>query len=205
VKGGWKFTPAATTTAQNSSTGTWTKGKQTLAITLATADQPQLVATAQAVVQAWRAAGVQASVQVYPLSDFNTNVIRPRQYDAILFGEVVGRSLDLFAFWHSSQRNDPGLNLALYANSKADSLLSQARATTDTVERDKLYTQFAAVIAKDDPAIFLYAPQFVYVVPSSLQGVELGALTTPADRFLNVYQWYTETERVWSAFTNVSQ
>jgi peptide/nickel transport system substrate-binding protein len=193
VKGGWKFDTA---------TGAWTKGKQTLSFTLATADQPQLVATAQAVVAAWRAAGIQASVQVYPLSEFNVNVIRPRQYDALLFGEVVGRSLDLFAFWDSSQRNDPGLNVAMYANSKVDALLSQARATTDTAQRDKLYAQFATDVEKDTPAVFLYSPQFIYVVPKSLQGVELGALTTPSDRFLNVYQWYTETEHVWSVFTN---
>lgn len=193
TKGGWKY---------SETTGSWTKGKQTLSFTLATADQPQLVATAQAVAAAWNAAGIRVTVQVYPLSEFNTNVIRPRQYDALLFGEVVGRTLDLFAFWHSTQRNDPGLNLAMYANSKVDALLSQARATTDNVQRDKLYGQFAAAVEKDAPAVFLYSPQFVYVVPKALQGIELGALTTPAERFLGAYQWYTQTEHVWSMFTN---
>ncbi len=193
AKGGWKF---------NTSTNAWMKGKQTLSFALATADQPQLVATANAVAAAWRASGINVSVQVYPLSEFNQNVIRPRQYDALLFGEVVGRSTDLFAFWHSSQRNDPGLNVAMYANAKVDALLSSARATTDISARDKLYAQFVSAIQKDTPAVFLYSPQFIYVVPKSLQGIELGALTTPSERFLNVYQWYTETEYVWSVFSN---
>lgn len=193
--GGWKF---------NSATGTWTKGKTTLSLTLATADEPELVATADAVAADWQALGVQVQVQVYSLSDLNTTVIRPRQYDALLFGEVVGRELDLFAFWHSSQRNDPGLNLAMYANSHVDSLLTQARAETNTQTRDTLYGQFASQIENDMPAVFLYAPEFVYLVPKSLQGVELGALTTPAERFLNVYQWYTDTEQVWSMFTATS-
>jgi peptide/nickel transport system substrate-binding protein len=139
-------------------------------------------------------------VQIYPLSELNTSVIRPRDYDALLFGEVVGRSLDLFAFWHSSQRNDPGLNLAMYASSKVDTYLSEARATVDETKRNSLYAQFASALQKDSPAVFLYAPEFLYVVPKSLQGVELGALTTPSDRFLNVYQWYSETESVWSVF-----
>ncbi len=192
-KGGWKF---------DSAKNVWTKGKQTLSFTLATADQPELTATANAVADSWRAAGVQVSVQVYALSELNNNVIRPRSYDALLFGEVVGRSLDLFAFWHSSQRNDPGLNLSLYANSKVDSLLASARGTTDQTQREKLYGQFASLLQKDVPAVFLYSPDFVYLVPNSLKGIELGALTTPAERFLNAYQWYTETEYVWSMFTS---
>lgn len=209
-KGGWKFTPAGTSTPRTSDgttglpaqTGIWSKKKDTLTLTLATADEPELVATANAVAEYWRAAGIQVHVQIYSLSELNTNVIRPRAYDALLFGEVVGRSADLFAFWHSSQRNDPGLNLAMYANTKADKLLAQARATTDTHEREQLYLQFASTVEKDEPAVFLYAPEFIYIVPSGLQGIELGALTTPAERFLNVYQWYTDTELVWSIFTN---
>ncbi|MBV9159540.1 MAG: peptide ABC transporter substrate-binding protein, partial [Candidatus Kaiserbacteria bacterium] len=192
-KGGWSFDQAS---------GTWTKNKQTLQFTLTTADAPELVKTADAIATAWRQAGVKVSVQVYPIAELNESVIRPRQYDALLFGEVVGRSMDLFAFWHSSQRNDPGLNLALYANSKADTLLSQARATTNTTDRDKLYSQFADILAKDRPAIFLYAPDFIYVVPKGLHGVTLGALTAPAERFLTVQSWYMDTERVWSIFTN---
>jgi peptide/nickel transport system substrate-binding protein len=190
--GGWSFDDAS---------GTWKNSKkQELSFSLATADSPELVATANALADAWRAAGVRVTVQIYPLSELNESVIRPRQYDAILFGEVVGRELDLFAFWHSSQRNDPGLNLALYASSQADTLLSQARATTDEKTREKLYSQFATLIEKDKPAVFLFAPEFIYAVPKGVHGIELGALTTPAERFLNVYGWYTDTERVWNIF-----
>ena len=194
-KGGWLF---------NTATNEWEKGKLKLAFSLATADEPELVATAQAVAADWGAAGIPVDVHVYPLSDFNTTVLRPRAYDAILFGEVVGRGADLFAFWDSSQRNDPGLNLSLYANSQAGSLLAKARATNDDKTREALYLQFATILQKDAPAVFLYSPAFVYILPSSLHGVSIGAITTPAERFLNVYQWYTETERVWSIFANAN-
>lgn len=191
-KGGWKYA---------SSSG-WTLDKQTLSIKLATADEPELVAAANAVVAAWRAAGIDASVAVYPLSDFNNTVLRPRAYDAILFGEVVGRDADLFAFWHSSQRNDPGLNLALYANTATDKILATARSTNDLRTRISLYAKFASLVEKDRPAIFLYSPEFLYILPASVRGVQIGALTTPSERFLNVYQWYTSTEHVWSFFAN---
>ncbi len=193
IRGGWTFDEAA---------GVWKKKKLELSFSLATADEPELVATVNAVAKYWRAAGIKVAVQIYPLSELNTNVIRPRSYDAILFGEVVGRTADLFAFWHSSQRNDPGLNLALYANSKVDGLLAQARATTERKAREALYVQFDNEIAKDNPGVFLYAPEFIYLVPQSVHGIKLGALSTPSERYQNAYEWYADTENVWSIFTS---
>lgn len=198
TKGGWKFTPAQ---QGDEGKGVWTKKKDTLSLSLATADEPELVASAEKVAEQWRDIGVQVEVQIYSLSELNTNVIRPRSYDALLFGEVVGRSVDLFAFWHSSQRNDPGLNLAMYANSKVDALLAEARTTTDMHDRETLYKKFESIVEEDAPAVFLYAPHFIYVVPEEIQGIQLGALSTPAERFLNVHQWYTQTELIWSIFS----
>jgi peptide/nickel transport system substrate-binding protein len=191
-KGGWTYN-AANNTWQNSK-------KQTLAFTLSTADSPQLVTTANALAAAWKTLGINVAVQVYTLTELNTSVLRPRNYDALLFGEVVGRELDLFAFWHSSQRNDPGLNLSAYVNSKSDSYLSELRATTDVERRAELQQQFVTQLQKDAPATFLYAPEFVYVVPKHLQGIGLGALTTPSERFANAYRWYMDTENVWTFF-----
>jgi peptide/nickel transport system substrate-binding protein len=193
-----------------SSTGIWTKNipksgttpasKQEVSFKLATANEPELVTTANLVAEQWRAIGIDVDVQVYPISDFNNTVLRPRNYDAILFGEVVSRSGDLFAFWHSSQRNDPGLNLSLYANSKADALLSKARTSSSKEERDDLYSQFIEIVQKDRPAIFLYSPDFIYIVPTKIRDIQLGALSSAAERFLNIYQWYSDTERVWEFF-----
>ncbi len=196
-KGGWTFDEA---------TASWTNSKkQELSFSLATAETPELVETANAIAAAWLELGVKVNVQVFPISELNTNVIRPREYDALLFGEVVGRELDLFAFWHSSQRNDPGLNVALYTNSRADTLLSQARATTQIDERKKLYAEFGELVKSDVPAVFLYSPKFIYAVPKSLLGLELGSLSRPAERFHSAYRWYTDTEKVWSIFTDQNQ
>lgn len=205
-RNGWKFSTASSTPVeQGGSTGqvsgVWTKGKDTLTMNLATADTEELVATAQAVADFWKAAGIPTDVQVYPLTEFNQTILRPRAFDAILFGEVVGRSLDLFAFWHSSQRNDPGLNLALYTSASADKSLASSRATTDWETRAGFLREFVTTLVSDRPAIFLYSPDIGYVLPSRVNGVKLGTLTTPADRFASVYGWYEDTERVWNIFT----
>ncbi len=192
TKAGWSYDAGA---------NTWSKDSQKLALTLATVDTEDLVATAQAVADAWNAVGITTSVQIYPLQEFNTTILRPRAYDAILFGEVVGRSLDLFAFWHSSQRNDPGLNLALYTSPSADKELASARDEIESEKREAHLLEFARILSLDIPAVFLYTPLIAYIVPQEVNGVTIETLTTPSDRLAHVYTWYRDTERVWNIFT----
>ena len=139
-------------------------------------------------------------MQVYNISDLNQKIIRPRRYDALFFGEVVGRDPDLFSFWHSSQRNDPGANISMYVNSKVDKILETARGEIDRDKKRQDYANLQTEIEKDNPAIFVYAPFFTYVVPSKIHDLELGIVNIPSDRFFNIYEWYITTSKVWKIF-----
>ena len=150
----------------------------------------------------WEGCFSYARQPVYNQGDLSQNVIRPRKYDALLFGEVIDREVDLFAFWDSSQRNDPGLNVALYANATADKALEQLRTTQSVEQRQALYAQFKAQLDADIPAVFLYAPDFVYSVPNDLKGLDLGFIEAPSDRFLSVAQWHLEEDYVWPLFVH---
>ncbi len=172
----------------------------TLEFDLTTANVPELRAAAEYLRATWRLVGAQVNVKIFEQGDLSQNIIRPRKYDALLFGEVIGRELDLFAFWHSSQRNDPGLNIAGYANSAADKALEAMRATADPKKRYQLLSIFIIELNKDIPAVFLYAPDFVYSVPNDIAGVDLGFIETPDDRFLSLPQWHKETDEVWPLF-----
>jgi len=196
---GWKLDSAGVL-QKTSGTG---KNASTMALRfdLATANVPELRAAAEFLRETWGAVGAQVNVKIYEQGDLSQNVIRARKYDALLFGEVIGRELDLFAFWHSSQRNDPGLNIAGYANAAADKALAQLRQTSEPERRQPLIAAFLAELKKDVPAVFLYAPDFVYSIPNDIAGVELGFIETPSDRFLSVSQWHKETDRVWPFFT----
>jgi len=177
------------------------KGKPNLvlAFTISTSDTPEFKDAANLLAQQWDAIGAAVTVQIYDATDLNQNVIRPRKYDALFFGEAIGRDLDFYGFWNSSQRNDPGLNIAMYANSTVDKLLDDSRTTTDENQRLADYKAFEAQIVSDVPAVFVYAPDFIYIVPNDLQGLSLN-VTTPEDRFNNVYQWYLDTDHVWKTF-----
>lgn len=172
-----------------------------LAFTLSTANVPEMRSSAEEIKNSWEKMGARVDVKIFEQGDLNQNVIRPRKYDALLFGEIVGRELDLFAFWHSSQRNDPGLNIALYANTTADHLLEELRAAQTDEERQTIYSKFNTEIQKDVPAVFLYSPDFTYVLPKTIEGLELPSVAIPSERFLTVYKWHTEVDYVWSFLT----
>ncbi len=173
----------------------------TLKFTITTSGASELKQTAEILKADWAKIGADISVIVFEPGELNQVVIRPRKYESLLFGEIIGREPDLFAFWHSSQRNDPGLNVALYANIKADKFLEEARTTADQKMRLEKLSAFSEEVRKDIPAIFLYSPDFVYVLPEKIKGFAFGRLTTPSDRFANISQWYIETDKVWRTFS----
>ena len=93
--------------------------KQTLdGITLRTSNVPELKNVASAVKSDLEKLGIPVTIELYESGDLSQNVIRPRKYEALLYGMVIGRDQDLYAFWDSHEQNDPGLNIALYANKR---------------------------------------------------------------------------------------
>jgi len=171
-----------------------------LRFSISTSDTPELVQAANMVKTMWQKIGADVSVKIFETGELNQSVIRPRRYDALLFGEIIGRDLDLYAFWDSSQRNDPGLNIAQYINLKADKILETARTITDVQTRLNQYAAFESEVRSDIPAIFLYAPDFIYILPKNVQGVDIGSITVPADRFAGISKWFIDTENVWKVF-----
>ncbi|PJE74210.1 MAG: hypothetical protein COV01_01805 [Candidatus Taylorbacteria bacterium CG10_big_fil_rev_8_21_14_0_10_41_48] len=197
-KSGWNL-DSSTSTLTLSPKG---KPKTLLDFSLTTSNVPELVDAANTVADMWHSIGVSVDVKIFEPSDLNQSVIRPRKYDALLFGLVVGRDPDLYAFWHSSQRNDPGLNIALYTNTKADRALEEMRKATSTEDSKIAYEKFNKEVSADIPAIFLFSPDFIYAMPDRIKNVTLGQITTPNDRFLSIPNWYIETEKVWKLLSN---
>ncbi len=178
----------------------WMLDDLALSFTLRTSNVPELKAVADGVKAEWAKLGVPVETELYEPNDLASDVIRPRTYDALLFGMVVGRDRDLYAFWDSSQRNDPGLNIAQYARQEVDALLEDIRVERDPVALAELIAEADALIRSDYPAAFLYAPEFVYSVPEGLRGLALTRVAAPSDRLLGAAFWYRHTEFVWPWF-----
>ncbi|MEK9185038.1 MAG: ABC transporter substrate-binding protein [Patescibacteria group bacterium] len=162
------------------------KDTSVLQFSLATSNAPELRQSAEIIKDAWAKLGINVIIKIFDTGDLNQNIIRTRKYDALLFGEIIGRDPDLFAFWHSSQRNDPGLNIAMYVNSKVDKILEDARVISNPEDRKEKYKEFNDIIHQEIPALFVYSPNFIYVVAKDIKGLLLGQMTTSGDRFANI-------------------
>ncbi|MEX0931113.1 MAG: hypothetical protein WDZ68_02335, partial [Candidatus Paceibacterota bacterium] len=186
--------------------GRWTKEiddtEVPLQVTLATANTSVFENTALYLEHVWNELGVEVSVEFYEQNGLVQSVIRPRNYEALLFGVEIGRSLDLYPFWHSSQREDPGLNVALYANITTDTLLNTIRTTQDESERIESLQKFEAEIIDEMPAIFLYSPSFVYVVRNNVTTVPMERFSRPSERFSNINNWHINEMSLWNIFVN---
>lgn len=172
-------------------------GTITLSFTLSTSDNPELVAAAALLKEQWKEIGADVTITSLEPSELNQTVIRPRKYDALLFGEIIGRGNDLYPFWYSGERKDPGLNIALYTNAKADTLLQKARMATSSDEVMKNISAFEDLVRADVPAIFLYSPEFLYVVPERLKGLTLPSLELGTERWTGIFASFINVKKQW--------
>jgi peptide/nickel transport system substrate-binding protein len=168
-----------------------------LSITLTTVDNQENIAVAQQIKKNWESVGVRTELEIVPASKIQKDKIRPREYDALLYGEIIGPDPDPYPFWHSSQNASPGLNLAVFSNRRVDELLEKARSTNNQDERAAFYKEFQDILADEAPAIFLYSPAYIYAVTRQVQGIDTPTIFTPADRFSNIANWYIKIKRVW--------
>ena len=175
-------------------------GTITFQFSISTSDSPELKKTAEILQEAWQKIGANVSVKVFEAGDLSQNVIKPRKYDALLFGEVVGTDSDLYPFWHSSERNDPGLNISLYANITADKILEDMQKETDQQKKAQEKESFVAEISKDTPAIFLFSPYFLYAPAPAVKNILLKDVSSQNERFLSINKWFIETDKVWKFF-----
>ncbi len=154
-----------------------------------------LVKTADFLKESWETVGFKINLNTLSLENADT-AKNNRDYEMLLFGNVLGRGLNLFAFWHSSQRFYPFENLSLYNNKKADSLIESIQREMDSDKRKAEFSQLQNVIVSDYPAIFLYSPYYTHVASKNLRGVEEKLIAEPADIFADATSWYLKTARV---------
>ncbi len=154
----------------------------------------ELTNVANLLKEQWAKIGVELVIEVLPTQNLQ-QIIKERGYQMLLFGEILNIDPDPFSLWHSSQKRDPGLNLALYDNKSADNLLEKARQTLNPLERMKQYQDFQKLVVEDAPTVFLYNPLYIYAQTNNIKGFDSKIISTPSDRFSNVEKWYIETQR----------
>lgn len=164
------------------------EGKTLRLATISTGYFPQLAAQWE---QQLKQLGFTVELSIYdPGQDFIVNIIRPRNYDILLYEVELGADLDLFAYYHSSQASTSGLNLSNYANALIDDLILSARETMSLSGRAAKYESFLRRWVNDVPAIGIYQVSLVYYFNKNARAFsEDDTLIYATDRFVDVEYW----------------
>lgn len=174
----------------------WQKNDKALAINLVSLNEPYYYEIAVFFKEAWEKQGVKTELILLDPADFK-KTIKAREYEALIWTQIIGRDPDILPFWHSSQINGPGLNLTSFRNRQADILLEELRDTSDTEKRKTLYRDFQNIITEEAPAVFLFQPSYFYAVSKKIKGVSLGKPNSPSDRFAGLKNWHIKTKLNW--------
>lgn len=172
-----------------------------LEFSLTTGNTPELRQATEIIKTQLEKIGVRVNIdKVYEMGPLN-QIIRNREYEALFFGQIINHESDLFSFWHSSQRKDPGLNISMYSNPKVDKILEEAQKTVSMESRNEKYKNFINEFNKDLPALLIYSPKYLYATSYELNNINIDTLINPYDRFASIYTWYANKDHVWKIFT----
>jgi peptide/nickel transport system substrate-binding protein len=152
-------------------------------------DRPELANLASAIAAEWNQIGFTVEVvavgretfrQRLQAGDFDTAIV---EYSFAPYADP-----DAYTFWHVGQVED-GLNYGGMRDLQISQALEKARRETVGINRVAFYDTFQELFAERVPAVPLYNPVFLYLVDDRLDGVQLGFITSPADRFRTIANW----------------
>ncbi|MFA4942027.1 MAG: peptide ABC transporter substrate-binding protein [Patescibacteria group bacterium] len=174
-----------------------TKGttRQFLSFSLTVVDSVDNLKVADEIKKLWSELGVKVDIKSVEPNMTESDIIKPRNFEILLFSQILGSDPDAYPFWHSSQAGEGGPNLADYRNKDVDALLESARLTIDSNQRVEKYKKFQEIITDELPAIFLYSAYYNYPQNKQIKGFSKQVITTPSDRFSNVSDWYEKTSQ----------
>jgi peptide/nickel transport system substrate-binding protein len=118
--------------------------------------------------------GVVVDLNTQEWNAYIQKVVVRREYTATVNWWTYPSDPDVFPYYHSSAAGK-GFNIPGYQDSRLDDLLVQGQSAGDLEARKAVYKQLQAYTSETLPYLFLWYPQEIDVLSSSLKGVpELG-------------------------------
>ena len=118
--------------------------------------------------------GVVADLNTMEWNAYIQKVVVRRDYTATVNWWTYPSDPDVFPYYHSSAAGK-GFNIPGYQDPKLDDLLVQGQTASDLEQRKAVYKQLQTYTSDTLPYLFLWYPQEIDVLGSSLHGVpELG-------------------------------
>jgi peptide/nickel transport system substrate-binding protein len=152
-------------------------------------------ALAQMIQVYWAYVGVFVNPVPVEVDVLMQDYLEPRNYDAALIDLTIAGSPDPdpYPFWHQAMITG-GQNYAKWDDRRASEYIEKARITPDRYERSRLYRNFQVHFSRELPALPLFFPMYSYAVDNEIQGIQLGPIFDPSDRFMTILDWFLEAK-----------
>jgi peptide/nickel transport system substrate-binding protein len=167
-----------------------------LRVELVYPDNDRHASLAETIQANWEKLGVEVNLVPAYYEDLIEAYLEPRLYQVALIDLNLVRSPDPdpYPFWHQTQITG-GQNYSKWDDFQVSEYLEQGRVIVDIGERTKNYRNFQVRFTQELPALPLFYPVYVYGVDAEVQGVQMGPLFDPSDRFSMIHSWYLVARR----------
>lgn len=167
-----------------------------LSIVITTAQRPELITSAERIADAWRALGINASVNTLGTLDIAT-ALKEKSYDVLIAAEQYGVIADPYPFWHSSAKGGDGLNMSQFSTTDTDSAVSTLRASGNVEKRSDAYTTLSQAMIDNIPAVFLFQNVLPLVHTVDILGITSEPVPNASTRWTLESSWYKRTGIAW--------
>ncbi len=155
--------------------------------TLLIEDEPPGPQLARQIATQWNELGIALDIEAVERDEF-ANRLETGRFQLAIVSLRIGGDFDLYRYWHPAQYGK-GQNYGAAANHETAELIEKARREIYSSRRLSLLQQFQAAFAEQAIAIPLYYPLFTFIVDEAIEGIQLGYLASPADRFRGIANW----------------
>jgi peptide/nickel transport system substrate-binding protein len=158
-------------------------------LSILTPDDPARVRLAQEIATQWSQLNLSVSVEAADVASYQSR-LEAGDFDVALVEYSLGDSADpdVYGFWHQGQYPN-GANYGGADDRRISELLERARRDPYGMNRVTEYREFQRVFAERAIALPVYYPLFTYVISPDVQGIQLGFIGLPSDRFRNIGAW----------------
>jgi peptide/nickel transport system substrate-binding protein len=161
------------------------KGGQALAFTMKTNADNKLRRDALVMIQAdLKKIGVQAQPELVEFGKLVEEVLRRRDFDAVLLSWKTGYTVNPSPLWHSNAIAG-GYNFVSYRNPDVDSLLAVARREREAARAKTLWHEFQRLVAEDCPYVFLFSQENAGVARQRIKNITMDV----RGYLINVEEW----------------
>jgi ABC-type transport system substrate-binding protein len=141
---------------------------------------------------ALKKAGVEMTIDT---KEFNsmTDMLRKKQFEAVLGGWAAGLFVDPSTMWHSDtpEKKYP-FNYTSYSNPDVDALIEQGLATPDPQAAAPIWKDLQAKIYEDQPYLFLWWRDEIVGIDNRFENVQIDVLSL----LNNLHEWEVPADKV---------